>query len=72
MTEQKIKAIVHKHSTKIFIFGMISISLLDLLFSFLFERGISPLMTFIFSFILAVYVFQKVLSELLPTEKEDT
>ncbi|PKH85948.1 hypothetical protein [Colwellia sp. Bg11-28] len=68
MTEQKIKAIVQKHSTKLFIFGMIGISLLDLLFSFLFEHGISPLMTFIFSFSLAVYVFQKVLTELLSTE----
>jgi hypothetical protein len=39
--------------------------------NYLFDSGVSPLLTFIFSFSLAVHVFQKVLVDVLTSEKTD-
>jgi len=71
LIEQKIKAAVKKHSTKLFIFGMIGVSLLDILMKYLFNSGVSSLFIFIASFSLAIYVFQKVLIEVLSDEAPD-
>ena len=71
MIEQKVKVAVQKHSTKLLIFGMIGIIFLELSSNYLFDSGVSPLLTFIFSFSLAVHVFQKVLVDVLTIEKTD-
>ncbi len=71
MNDQEIKTVIQKHSTKVCIFGMVGISLSDILFNYLFNTGVSPLLTFIISFSLAIHVFQKVLCELLPSQYSD-
>jgi hypothetical protein len=46
---------------------MVGIIFSDLLFNYLFDSGVSPLLTFIISFSLAVHVFQKVLIDVLSS-----
>ena len=68
MNKKKINTVVQKHSSKLFIFGMIGIGAADILFNSLWGKGVSPLLTFIISFSLAIHAFQKILTELLAVE----